>query len=243
MEIIMSEDHIKQNNILNPPTARTLSEHIADQIREAILTEVFIPNQRLTEEDIANSMETSRGPVRDALRILEGEGLIIRKSHRGAHVAELLFKDVEEIYTLREALEILAIKCAILNATSVDINKLNKLINRFEILSKKEYTQFEAVDLDMEFHRTLCQISGHERLLNAWEALSSQIRLLLLKHRLWDPDDLRDRAVESHLQIVDAIKKKDTNLAIKRLQEHMSLSTRWLREAIEKESSKDKVSD
>jgi DNA-binding GntR family transcriptional regulator len=188
----------ERNGLLTAPSQRTLSDYVADQLRQAILAGEFKPNQRLVEHQIAESIQTSRGPVRDAIKILENEGLVIRQSHRGAFVAQLHPEDFMEIYTLREALETLAIKYAIKNAT------------------------------DMEFHYTMCKISGHKRVLNAWESMSGQIRLVLLKHRLENPQDLRERSVSWHEKIVEALCRRDTEMAIKELHTHMAASFEWV---------------
>jgi DNA-binding GntR family transcriptional regulator len=227
----MAED-LSVSNMLEAPSIRTLSDQIADQLRQAILAGHLKPNQRLVEQEIAETMETSRGPVRDAIKLLENEGLVVRQSHRGTFVAELDLKDVEEIYTLREALESLALKYAIMNATEEQIHELERLVDIMNNLAQQDYSQIDATDIDLEFHHTLCKISGHKRVMATWEALSAQIRLLLLKHRLWDPSDLRVRAVEWHLRIVEAIKKRDVDLALHELHDHMEISTQWLSEAM-----------
>jgi DNA-binding GntR family transcriptional regulator len=218
----------ERNGLLTAPSQRTLSDYVADQLRQAILAGEFKPNQRLVEHQIAESIQTSRGPVRDAIKILENEGLVIRQSHRGAFVAQLHPEDFMEIYTLREALETLAIKYAIKNATDEQISVLEGLVHSMEGLAKQDYSQGDATDLDMEFHYTMCKISGHKRVLNAWESMSGQIRLVLLKHRLENPQDLRERSVSWHEKIVEALCRRDTEMAIKELHTHMAASFEWV---------------
>lgn len=219
------DDH---NGLLTAPSQRTLSDYVADQLRQAILAGELKPNQRLVEHQIAESIQTSRGPVRDAIKILENEGLVIRQSHRGAFVAQLHPEDFMEIHTLREALETLAIKYVIKNATDEQISALERLVHSMEGLAKQDYSQGDATDLDMEFHHTMCKISGHKRVLNAWESMSGQIRLVLLKHRLENPQDLRERSVPWHEKIVAALFKRDSEMAIKELHTHMAASFEWV---------------
>ena len=220
------------NNLLTAPPQRTLSDYVADQLRQAILVGQLKPNQRLVEEELAASMQTSRGPIRDALRMLENDGLVVRQSHRGAFVAELSTKDVMEIYTLREALESLAIKFTIQNATSDQIAELEQLVRTMEDLAKTDYNQLEATDLDIEFHRTLCHISGHQRVLAAWEGLSAQIRLVVLKHRLRQPGDFRNRAVHFHSSIIEAIRQRNLDKSLEELHKHMTISVEWIIQSI-----------
>jgi DNA-binding GntR family transcriptional regulator len=216
------------NGLLIAPSQRTLSDYVADQLRQAILAGQFPPNERLVEQEIAESMQTSRGPVRDALKILENEGLVVRQSHRGAFVAQLHPEDFIEIYTLREALETLAIRYAIQNATDQQIGDLAELVRSMENMARQNYNQVDATDLDMEFHHTLCKISGHKRVTNVWESMSGQIRLVLLKHRLINPDDLRVRSVSWHAKIVDAMRERNTEKAINELRTHMAASSEWV---------------
>jgi DNA-binding GntR family transcriptional regulator len=218
----------EQNGLLIAPSQRTLSDYVADQLRQAILAGQIKPNVRLVEQEIAESMQTSRGPVRDALKILENEGLVVRQSHRGAFVAQLHPEDFMEIFSLREALETLAIRYAIQNANDQQISKLADLVRSMDNMAQQNYNQVDATDLDMEFHHTLCQISGHKRVLNFWEAMAGQIRLVLLKHRLSHPDDLRVRSVAWHLKIVEAMRERNTEKAIKELSTHMAASSEWV---------------
>ena len=85
----------------------------------------------------------------------------------------------------------------------------------------------------MEFHYTLCRISGHKLLLNAWVAMSAQIRLVLLKHRLWNPKDHRDRSVTWHARIVESLRQRDVDQAQKELHVHMAASKEWIHDEIE----------
>jgi DNA-binding GntR family transcriptional regulator len=230
------------NGLLAAPSQRTLSDYVADQLRQAILVGQLKPNQRLVEEELAASMQTSRGPVRDALRMLETEGLVVRQSHRGAFVAELRDEDVLEIYSLREALESLALENIIRKATNEQIEELEKLVRSMEQMAQHDYNQIEATDIDMAFHHTLCKISGHKRLLITWEALSAQIRLVLLKHRLRNPTDLKERSVVWHQAIIEAIRKRDIDKALGELHKHMDASTEWIIKSIEADRQRNSAS-
>jgi DNA-binding GntR family transcriptional regulator len=79
----------------------------------------------------------------------------------------------------------------------------------------------------------LCKISGHKRLLTAWESLSAQIRLVVLTHRLHNPADLKERSVAWHAAIVDALRQRDETKALAELHKHMSGSTEWVQRSIE----------
>jgi DNA-binding GntR family transcriptional regulator len=210
-------------NMLAPPS-RILSEHVAVQLREAIINDQLKPGQRIVEREIAEAMQTSRGPVRDALLLLEKEGLVVRYPHRGTFVTELSLEDAEEIYTLRQAIESLAVEYALQRATPEDLDGLDEQVQKMAAEVEAGYDLGKATELDLEFHRTLCRISGHRRLLEAWEALSAQTRVLLLTHRRRNPRDFTERAVEWHRSLVQAIRLGDVELAREELQKHLAVT-------------------
>jgi DNA-binding GntR family transcriptional regulator len=216
------------DGMLTAPSQRTLSDHVADQLRQAILAGQLKPNERLVEQEIAERMQTSRGPVRDGIKTLETEGLIVRQPHRGAFVSQLHLEDFLEIYTLREALETLAIQWVIQKANDQQLDTLSGIVNTMQNMAQHDYGQVEATDLDLDFHHTLVKISGHTRVLNAWESMNGQIRLVVLKHRLTHPDDLRVRSVSWHAQIVAALRERDAGKAIGELHIHMAASYEWV---------------
>jgi len=217
--------------VLAAPSSRTLSDHVTLQLRQAILTGQLKPGQRVVEREIAEAMKTSRGPVRDALKLLENERLVVRYPHRGTFVAWLNLQDAEEIYSLREAIESLAVDYVVKYAATEQIEELEKLVASMAVQAERDYTEFEATDIDLEFHHTMCRISGHKRLLTAWEALNPQIRMLLLHHRTRLPDDFRDRGVEWHRQIVEALRQRDAELAHRLLKKHLAASFQSLAES------------
>jgi DNA-binding GntR family transcriptional regulator len=206
------------------PLSRTLSDQVVKQLRQAILSGQLKPGQRIVESEIAQAMALSRGPVRDALKILENERLVVHYPHRGAFVAWLTLRDAEEIYSLREALEVVALHHAIEYATDEQVAELGQVIDEMTARLQHEYTQTEATDLDLEFHHTLCRISGHGRALAAWTALRGQVRLLILTHRILHPRDFRENAVEWHRRLVDALLQRDGRAAEVVLREHLAAS-------------------
>jgi GntR family transcriptional regulator of gluconate operon len=207
--------------VLSAPPRRILSDHVADQLRQAIVTEQLGPGQRIVEGDVADAMGTSRGPVRDALRQLEIEGLVQHYPHRGTFVTCLTPQDVEEIYTLRIAIETLAVDYAIKNATSEQIDALDGIVDQIAAQTEQDYTPLDSTGLDLEFHRTLCRISGHKRALSAWEALSGQTRVLLLYDRVLQPERWKDFGVEWHGEIVASLRQRDADLAYRIIRKHL----------------------
>lgn len=217
---------------LTAPANRTLSDHITRELRMAILTGQLRPGQRIVEHEIARTMRTSRGPVRDALQLLEIEQLVVRYPHKGTFVAWLSRRDADEIYSLREAIEMLAVEYIVSHASEAQIDELAGLVESMADRAQGDYDAFQATDIDLDFHQTLCRISGHRRLLSAWEALSPQIRMILYQHRARIPEDFRVRGVQWHRDIVDALRNRDAAMGRELIRRHVAASFQTVLDAI-----------
>src|SRR5579871_5688691 len=117
------------SGVLVPPVKRSLAEDIVDRLREAIYSGQLAPNERLREEVLASSLGLSRGPVREALAQLEREGLVIRQPNKSAVVARLSLEDLEEVYSLRQSLEELAVRHTIRNGDEQHFDQMQAVID------------------------------------------------------------------------------------------------------------------
>lgn len=124
------------------------SERVADHLRAAILSGEYAPGERLLQEVIAERLGASRMPVREALRMLEVEGLVENQANRGARVPELDAHEVEVVYQMRERLEPLALSESLPHLTDDDLERLSALQDRIEGNSDVR----EFLRLDREFH-------------------------------------------------------------------------------------------
>ena len=114
---------------LAPAQKRVLADEVADVLRAAILDGRLEPEQQILESHVADMMQVSRGPVREALSRLEQEGLVYKVRNRGTFVARLSREDVEEVCSLRQALELLAVQYFLRNATLDDVARLEEIIS------------------------------------------------------------------------------------------------------------------
>jgi DNA-binding GntR family transcriptional regulator len=207
------------------PLSRTLSDQVADQLRQAILLGHLKPGQRIIEQEIAEALALSRGPVRDALRVLRNERLIIINPYRGASVAKLTLRDAEEIYTLRVALELLALHHAVESASDAQIGELTRVVERMETAVQESPDNHAVlIDTDLDFHETVVRISGHSRVVSAWAALRGQVSLLMLSHEVLGVMDMAEIAVTWHRQLVDEMLRRDATAAEETLRRHLARS-------------------
>jgi DNA-binding GntR family transcriptional regulator len=131
-----------------PTATRATATHVADHLRRAILEGDIRPGEWIRQEDVADRLGLSRAPVREALLMLESEGLTEHERHRGARVPSLSMHEVDVIYRMREQLEQLAIAESIPNLTDAELERLEEIQQRIE--ANSDVATF--LTLDREFH-------------------------------------------------------------------------------------------
>ena len=181
---------------------KSLREAALSAIRQAISRGDLKPGQRLVESDIAEQMGISRAPVREALRQLETEGLVVSEPHRGTFVTEISATDLWEIYTLRAAIESLAVRIVTEKASAEMLAQLQQAVADMA-QAAREGDLARLAALDMAFHETLCRASGHSRLLAIWLSMTTQISTFVdLTSILCLP---ADEVVRLHTEVVEHI--------------------------------------
>jgi DNA-binding GntR family transcriptional regulator len=150
---------------LDPIPAASAAELVCERIREAILSGSLLPGDRLIEADIAAELGTSRGPVREGIRLLAAEGLVVLRRNRGAVVASPTFEDILEVYVLRKGLGSLALQHAI----SLDVASAPEFDDVLVLLDRMRDPQVQAdpllmIDADLTFQGALFELSGLERI-------------------------------------------------------------------------------
>ncbi len=206
---------------LEPPLKRSLGEEIVAALREAIYNGQLAPNERLREEVLAEQLRVSRGPIREALAQLEREGLVIKQPNRSTVVARLSPEDLEEVYSLRMALELLAVRQAIRNADESHFAQMQQVIDTMAAYVQRGITEKEAASLDVAFHDTIYVASKHSRLYNTWTTLRPQVHILLLS-RYVSVDDFHDYLSSEHQAILNALRKRDEHHVAILLTEHLT---------------------
>jgi GntR family transcriptional regulator, gluconate operon transcriptional repressor len=144
-------------------TPRSLAGDAADRIRESILSGGFRPGEHLVEARIAQQLNVSRGPVREAFKLLRAEGLVEEEPRRGTFVVRLEADDVREIYQLRAAIEGQAARLLAESRPPEALDELRRLSTNIDDAIRAG--DVPAVSRsDLEFHGTVCWLSGNSRL-------------------------------------------------------------------------------
>jgi len=197
---------------------RPLAEDAADRIRDEILSGRLTRGERLVEAKIAAALHVSRGPVREAFKLLRAEGLLQEEPRRGTYVVSLSPDDVRELYDLRAAVEARAAK---LVARSRDERDLALLRSRLDTLARAASEgDVRAVSrADLEFHEAVARCSGNGRLLAVFQRSAPLLKTLLaLDEHLYAS---LDEVADEHRPMLEAIELGDGDLASRRFEEHV----------------------
>jgi DNA-binding GntR family transcriptional regulator len=216
----MYAEHLAQ--ILSPPIRRSLSDEVVRRLRQAILSGQFAPGEPLREKQLAELTGVSRGPIREALRELKREGLVIGRNGR-SYVARLSRQDLEEVYSLRRALEQLAVEFACQNVTTELLAEMEAIVDDMIARVQDGINEQEAAELDLRFHDALYRASGHQRLQNYWTTLRPLIHVFLLNRNVANPD-FSDSMVRGHQIILEAIRDRDGSRAQLLIEDHLNFA-------------------
>ncbi len=208
---------------------RSVQQEVVDLIRQAIVAGKLELGQHLTETSLSELMAVSRIPIREALRQLEQEGLVMRYNNRGCFVTDFSEEDVREVFSLRSSLECMSIEWAAPRMKPGDFAVLRKMIED-QSQAAQEHDFARLASLDMRFHEFICEKAQHSRLLKEWHALHAQCQMLLNRRFQALSDYTPETVSEDHKEILDAIERQDTATAIRLTKE---ISSRVELECIE----------
>lgn len=192
-----------------------LRVQVADRLRTAILNGRLRPGAPLVETALAEQMNVSRAPIREAIQILENDGLVETIAYKGKRVKPLTPREVEEIYSLREIYEVMAVRRIIERGADAGLLRAPCAAMR----KAADEGDFEAlIAADEAFHRTLIEIADHDLLCASWKNLYLRIhQIMALRNR--ELPQLHEIA-GNHPPIVDALEAGDMERAVRLIAEH-----------------------
>lgn len=202
-----------------------LRDVVFNTLRQAILTGEMEPGERLMEIQLANKLGVSRTPIREAIRKLELEGLVIMIPRKGAEVAHITVKDMRDVLEVRSALEELAATLACKNVTPEHIDELKTANRVFEaaIVSKDVVA---IVNADVTFHNIIYSMTDNQRLIQLINSLSEQ----MYRYRLEYVKDARSHSIliSEHADIINRIASRDEEGAKEVISQHIGNQERGI---------------
>lgn len=188
---------------------------IADMLRKAIISGKLRPGAVLVETALAEQMNVSRAPIREAIQILENDGLVETVAYKGKRVKPLTAREVAETYSLREQFEIFAVRRII--ESGADVSPLWTHCREMEEAAAKGDRE-ALTDADESFHRTLIRLADHDLLLTLWSGLYLRIHQIMALRNVVQPN-LRDIAA-NHPPIVRALEAREMEEGVRLIGQH-----------------------
>ncbi len=187
-----------------------LRDVVFNTLRQAILTGELKPGERLMEIHLANKLGVSRTPIREAIRKLELEGLVTMIPRRGAEVAQITEKSMNDVLEVRRALDALCVELACERITPEDTERLKLACETFEAAVRTRDIK-KVAQADVELHDIIAQATGNQRLVQLINNLSEQ----MYRYRFEYIKDIsqHQRLIDEHRMIYDSIVKKDKEAA------------------------------
>lgn len=207
----------------------TLSEGAYAAIRRKILTGALTPSSKLVVATLANGLSLSATPINEALAALEREGLVTYLPHRGYFVSSVTPENVEEVYSVREVFELMAVRFAAQKADHATVQRLAAILREAEQSIRLGDTTTFA-DLDIEFHRVIWASTDNSLAIRIGELIGGQIRLLVATTAR-APGRFRG-AFEEHREVYRAIENKDPAAAVAAMRKHIRTAKLALRRAV-----------
>lgn len=204
---------------LNMDAYLPLRDVVFNTLREAILRGDLVPGERLMELQLAAKLGVSRTPIREAIRMLEQEGLAITIPRKGAIVAGMTEKDMQDVLEIREALEELSVQVACDKITAEEIAKLHRNMKNFE-QSLKSGDLKQMAQADVEFHDVIYQATDNPKLINMLNNLREQMYRYRVEY-LKNPQNHEQLLLE-HEAIYKGIVKKDKHAVTNMIRKHIS---------------------
>lgn len=219
----------------NPlPRRESLHEQTYQALRTSILSGELTPGKRLVETQLATRLEVSRTPIRESLRQLQREGLVVLDSSGGLRVISVSVVDAIHLYDCRMALEQAAVREACLNASDRTLDDLQQSIAQSERAVQREASTlntFEMLNLDYQFHRRIAESTGNRWLTDLLDQVFDKMMLLRVQTTRHNPKVLE--ICSEHRQICAAIASRDPDTAINSIHAHLDASKTRVVQALE----------
>lgn len=213
-----------------PTHAPLLATTVADELRRLIYSGELAPGTRLNEAALATRMGTSRGPIREAIRILAGKGLVTSVAHRGMFVRQMSMRDMLESYDLRALLFGFAARRATEFLTPERRAALDDMLRQMEQACEAHQNDL-YYELNLEFHELILQFSNNRRAALSYEAYVNELHVF--RQRFFNYANKMQRSNQEHRAIVDAMFSGNAELAGQLAEQHVLAGKQRLLENME----------
>lgn len=202
--------------------SKSMREKVYDRLKEMIINEELKPGERIIEVEFSEKFKVSRTPLREAIRMLELEGLLEDSGGNGMAVKKIGISDIQEVYEIRIALEGIILKEIVENKDINGLNQLEKLLNKTKKFLDVSKDTDELFKLFSEFNDILYNLSKYQKVVNLIKNINMYLRIFR-KYSV-DNEERRLKAYNDHVEIVEALKNWDLEKALNLNKMHLSTS-------------------
>jgi len=206
--------------VITRPSIPSQAEEV---LRRMIVDGTLSPGERLNEVAIAESIGISRGPLREAIKRLSGQGYLTMETHRGAFVKAYEPQEIVDLYELRSALELFAVRLVVERAKDEELDQLaSRLSEESERIRRHEAdeTLGEPYASELDFHQQLVALSGNQAIRE--QLADANHKLFLALRPTQRTDTRKEHAVASHLEVLDKVRARDADASVELLSVHLA---------------------
>jgi DNA-binding GntR family transcriptional regulator len=205
---------------------KTLRENVSEEIRLKILNQELTPGMRIIEQDLSDELGVSRGPIREALRQLEQEGMVEYTRNVGCSVREITIQDVYETYLLRSNYEMIAVRLYEAQFTDEEIARMEEALELMKNLTIENYSKI--VSYGCMLHEVIIEKAGLARLKKAWQD-QEYGEILSCNAGFVDKQTVLERQYPIHRELVDICKTRDVEAICNAISDHYMLTIKRLK--------------
>ncbi len=205
---------------------KTLRENVSEEIRLKILNQELTPGMRIIEQELSDELGVSRGPIREALRQLEQEGMVEYTRNVGCSVREITIQDVYETYLLRSNYEMIAVRLYEAQFTDEEIAKMEEAVELMRNLTIENYS--DVVSYGCMLHAVIIEKAGLARLTKAWSDLEYG-EILSCNAGFVDKQSVIERQYPIHRDLVDVCKTRDVDAVCQAISDHYMVTVKRLK--------------
>lgn len=208
-------------NSKNFSNSFSLTDEIADVVRERILKGEYEIGEKIKENQIATELKVSRTPIREAFKLLENEGLIDYIPNRGCFAKGFTKQDVDDIYAVREALEELAVRWSVARITEAELLALEEQVDLMEFYTKKKDKK-KVLELNTSFHEVIYASARSRFLAQVLRSYKEYIEKT--RKSIFYEQSYLEGILSEHRAIFEAIKERDEERAVEAISSHLEAS-------------------
>ena len=205
---------------------KTLRENVSEEIRLKILNQELTPGMRIIEQDLSDELGVSRGPIRDALRQLEQEGMVEYTRNVGCSVREITIQDIYETYLLRSNYEMIAVRLYEAQFTDEEIARMEEALELMKNLTIENYSKL--VSYGCMLHEVIIEKAGLARLKKAWQD-QEYGEIISCNAGFVDKQTVLERQYPIHRELVDICKTRDVEAICNAISDHYMLTIKRLK--------------